>query len=67
MRMGRLAQYKSVGRGLDYRRIDNDFFVKRTNGVGFDSLPTLVVGSLPNDVRVAEHLTENDNANIGWG
>ena len=43
MRMGRLAQYKSVGRGHFYRRIDTDFFVKRTNGVGFDSLPTLAV------------------------
>lgn len=41
MRMGRLTQYKSVGRGHFYRRIDTDFFVKRTNGVRFDSVPTL--------------------------
>lgn len=36
--------------------------------VGFDSHHFHAVGSLPNDVSVAKHLTENDNANreIYW-
>lgn len=32
---------------------------------GFESHKGCVVGSLPNDVSVAEHLTENDNAEKG--
>ena len=30
--------------------------------VGCESLPYAVAGSLPDDVSVAEHLTENENA-----